>query len=95
MDNALLRHAGAPLPNGNLVALGFDPLKKPGRPGLAPFWMGGTAGILVEVTWDGKQVFRQVDLNMHHDAVKLPNGNYLYLAWEKVPKCCGKKCGAE
>src|SRR6185295_5406542 len=27
----------------------------------------------------------RIDLNMHHDALKLPNGNYLYLAWERVP----------
>jgi hypothetical protein len=79
------------LPNGNLVVVGFDPQKKPGRPGLAPFWMGGTAGFLVEMTWEGKEAFRHNDRNMHHDALRLPNGNYLYLAWEKVPPALREK----
>jgi len=73
------------LGNGNLLVTGFDPQLKPGRPGVAGLWMGGVAGILMEVSWTNQPLFRHSDLNMHHDALKLPNGNYLYLAWEPVP----------
>jgi len=58
----------------------------PGRPGLRPFAIGGFGGIIAEFTWGGDEVFRHVDLNSHHDVLKLANGNYLYLAWEPVPQ---------
>jgi hypothetical protein len=77
---------GRLLRNGNLVVIAHDPKIEEGRPGILPFRMGGVAGMLFELTWEGTVVFRHEDLNMHHDAVKLANGNYLYLAWERVPK---------
>ena len=73
------------LEDGNLLVTGFDPKQEPGRPGVAPLWMGGVAGILEEVSWAGQERFRHGDLTMHHDVLKLPNGNYLFLAWERVP----------
>lgn len=55
------------------------------RPGIPPYMMGGTQGFLHEYDWDGNLVFEHKDLTMHHDFKKLPNGNYMYLGWEKVP----------
>lgn len=78
-------------PNGNLVVIGRNDKQETGRPGLAPFEIGGAAGWLVELSWEGKLLFRHVDLKMHHDFAKLPNGNYLYLAWETVPKALQQK----
>jgi len=72
-------------PNGNLLVIANNPQVEEGRPGISPFTMGGVAGVLLEVTWEGTEIFRHQDPNMHHDAVKLANGNYLYLAWERIP----------
>lgn len=76
---------GRLLPNGNIVVLGRNDRALPGRPGVKPYEIGGAAGWLVELTWEGKLVFKHVDLAMHHDFAKLPNGHYIYLAWERVP----------
>jgi len=76
---------GRLLPNGNVLVIGHNSTQRINRPGSGKYWMGGSAGWLVELTWEGKQVFKHVDLNMHHDFARLPNGNYLYLAWEVVP----------
>jgi len=74
------------LPNGNIVVLGRSSNEDPSKPGLfLKDRMGGFCDWLVELTWEGKQVVKHVDLNMHHDFARLPNGNYLYLAWEVVP----------
>jgi len=61
------------------------------RPGVPPYPMGGTQGYLHEYDWDGNLVFEHKDLTMHHDFKKLPNGNYMYLGWEKVPVAMCKK----
>ena len=79
------------LPNGNLLFLGQSEKEPAGRPGLGKFWMGGAAGTILELDWDGKTVFQHEDLNMHHDAVRLPNGHTLYLAWERVPAVLQRK----
>jgi hypothetical protein len=47
--------------------------------------MGGAAGYLFELDWEGNIVFQYHDPYMHHDFDKLPNGNYIYIHWEKVP----------
>jgi len=78
--------SGRLLPDGNLIAIGINPKTPPNRPGFGKFWIGGAAGSIIEVSWDGKPVFRHNDLAMHHDMVKLANGHYLYLAWEQVPR---------
>ena len=82
---------GRLLPNGNVVIIGQNDQAAPQRPGVGQRWMGGAAGWIVELDWDGKKVFEHVDLKMHHDCIKLPNGNYLYTAWEPVPKALQKK----
>ena len=48
--------------------------------------IGGSAGALVELDWDGNVVWEHRDLMMHHDYVRLNNGNTLYLAWDKLPQ---------
>lgn len=71
--------------NGNLLC-GLCTTETNGeRPGLAPYNMGGTQGYLHEYDWEGNLVFEHKDLTMHHDFKKLPNGNYMYLGWERVP----------
>lgn len=82
---------GRLLPNGNVVVIGRNDTQVPGRPGVGPYEIGGVAGWLVELTWEGKRVWKHVDLAMHHDFVKLANGHVIYLAWEKVPVKLQKK----
>ncbi len=76
---------GRLLPNGHIVVIGRNDKDVAGRPGVGKYQIGGAAGWLVELDWDGKLVFKHVDLAMHHDFAVLPNGNFLYLAWERVP----------
>jgi hypothetical protein len=47
--------------------------------------IGGSAGALIELDWDGNEVWVHRDVLMHHDYVRLANGNHLYLGWEKLP----------
>ena len=42
-------------------------------------------GRMQEITWDGELVWEHLDPGQHHDARRLPNGNTLYLGWEKMP----------
>jgi hypothetical protein len=74
------------MPNGHLTAMmrctkGLDE----GRPGYGNYYMGGATGILMELDWDGNILFQYFDPTMHHDFRKLPNGNWIYVVWEKVP----------
>jgi outer membrane protein assembly factor BamB len=82
---------GRLLPSGNVVIIGRNNKGATKRPGVGKYHIGGASGWLVELDWDGKLVFKHVDLAMHHDFAKLPNGNYLYLAWEPVPPELCKK----
>lgn len=83
---------GILLPNGNLVFAGrSDKVDPPDRPGVGKYPMGGAGGWLYELDWDGNIVFQHWDPRQHHDFDKLPNGNYIYVAWEKVPKALQKK----
>lgn len=70
--------------NGNLLIIGQIGRNARNRPGFGAFWMGGAAGKIVEMTWDGKPIFSHEDLNMHHDVAKLTNGHYMYLTWERM-----------
>ena len=67
------------LPNGNLLRNGWI------RKGTATT-IGGTAGIVQEIDWDGKVVW-EYKLStptqiQHHSFYRMPNGNTLLLAWE-------------
>jgi hypothetical protein len=48
--------------------------------------IGGSAGAMIELDWDGNTLWEHRDVYQHHDYVRLPNGNTLYLAWAKMPK---------
>ena len=74
------------LPNGHLVVSLMSREKQPGRPGVGTFWLGGYTGVILELDWDGKTVFQYKDLSMHHEFVRRPNGNIIYMGWEQVPK---------
>jgi Arylsulfotransferase (ASST) len=47
--------------------------------------IGGSAGALIELDWDGNEVWLHRDVMMHHDYLRLDNGHHLYLAWDKLP----------
>ena len=77
---------GKLLPNGNIVVIGRNNKGAIKRPGVGKYHIGGASGWLVELDWNGGLVFKHIDLAMHHDFAKLPNGNYVYLAWEPLPE---------
>lgn len=58
---------------------------------------GGYAGVIrlinpdSSVEWEYK--YESPDYLSHHDAELLPNGNLLFLAWEKIPAAVAKKAG--
>ena len=82
-------HYGRLQPNGNLVALLRCTAGE--MPEANGYRMGGGAGMLVEYDWDGNVLFEHNDPYCHHDMRKLPNGNYIYVAWEKVPPDLAKR----
>ena len=84
-------HHGELKPNGNLVVICADPKAMPGRPGQAPYLMGGGMGWIYELDWESNIVFKHFDPTMHHDFSMMKNGNYLYVGWEQVPKELQKK----
>jgi hypothetical protein len=69
------------LNNGNL---GFNG-KHPDAPPCYPAWEIWHGGLFVEMTPDGKEVWRHEDLAHHHDCQWLPNGNLLYTTVEPIP----------
>lgn len=62
------------------------PASQGGGSGLA---LGGAAGGLIEMDWDGNVVWEwepgSEDGTVHHDFERLPNGNTLCNAWETIP----------
>ncbi|MFC1498169.1 aryl-sulfate sulfotransferase [Verrucomicrobiota bacterium] len=65
------------LPNTNLLLAGHvenGPLAD----------MEGAGGVIVELDWEGKEVWRYEDPYLHHACCRLDNGNTLVLKWEKV-----------
>ncbi|MBW2307747.1 MAG: aryl-sulfate sulfotransferase [Deltaproteobacteria bacterium] len=54
--------------------------------GKGKYHMSGKGGAVMEVDWNGKTVVKFYQHNAHHDTDKLPNGNYLLLLWDPVPK---------
>ena len=81
------------LPNGNLLALGTDSSLTPPTipPGTIPPFevnirrMGGGATHLQEVDWDGNLVWQYENPAIHHDFIRLPNGNTLFPEWTELP----------
>ena len=68
------------LENGNLLIQTLPPEDAQGAEKI-----GGSAGALIELDWQSEVVWEYRDVFMHHDYVRLDNGNHLYLAWEKLP----------
>ncbi|HUV08490.1 MAG TPA: aryl-sulfate sulfotransferase [Spirochaetia bacterium] len=68
---------GKLLPNGNLMWLG--------RGAGAIEELGGGATELVEVDWEGNEVWRYDDPFLHHDFVCLENGNVIVLRFVDIP----------
>ena len=81
---------GVLLESGNLLMAGIDGDRDdPDKPGSAPgykYRMGGASGYLFELDWEGNILFQYHDAYMHHDFDKLPNGNYIYVQWVKIPE---------
>lgn len=67
------------LPDGSILRTGvqFNPVFNSGA---------GGGGLIEHYSWSGDLLFRYVlssdKLHQHHDAIQLPNGNFLILAWE-------------
>lgn len=83
------------LDNGNLFVLGLEqglrPDDRPPEVGALPEpferivrRLGGNASAVREVSWDGTTVWEHGDRTMHHDCVRLANGNTVYLAWSEM-----------
>jgi len=96
------------LPGGNLLATAHvqDDTFLPGEThsrfegGVGPVLRGGTGGAIREYDWDGTLLHEYINREQHHDARKLPNGNYLYIGWEIIPaaaatRIVGGRAGTE
>jgi hypothetical protein len=83
------------LPNGNLLTLGVDlslppPVQVPFDQPPPPFSqhvrrLGGGGRNLQERDWDGNVVWEYQNEAIHHDFVRLPNGNTLLPLWAELP----------
>lgn len=69
---------GRLLPNGNLLYAGKDPA------GPLPDF-GGSAGVLLEVDWNGNLVWKYEDPYLSHDFFRMDNGNTMVIKWTPVP----------
>jgi len=78
------------LENGHLLIQTL-PVKESGE----LYQIGGSAGAMIELDRDGNTVWEHRDLTQHHDYERLPNGNTVYLAWDRIPKevCAGIRGG--
>jgi hypothetical protein len=68
------------LPDGHLLVQTLPPEDADGAEKI-----GGSAGALLELDWDGNVVWEYRDRFMHHDYQRLPNGNHLVVAWDRLP----------
>lgn len=78
------------LPSGNLL--------RAERPAIeSAIQGGGEGGRIVELTWDGEQVWTYTlcnsQLRLHHDIEPLPNGNVLAIAWKALSRDAAIKLG--
>jgi len=68
------------LPNGNL-------LRNTNTPSGRVFGSNGSTGRIEELAWDSSVVWsfsmQTSTYQLHHDAISLPNGNVLAIAWER------------
>ena len=71
------------IPNGNVLWQGRGPDIMEG--------FGGNATELVEIDWDGNEVWRYDDQYINHDFVYMDNGNILINRYIEVPKNIASK----
>jgi len=69
------------LPNGHLLVRTLPPKDADGAEQI-----GGSTAAIVELDWDGNVVWRHDDRFLHHDCVRMPNGNTLVSIWQKLPE---------
>ena len=62
--------------NGNLLVRCYDNTE--------PFTGGGYGGTLLELDWDGNEVWRYQNPVIHHDHIVLKNGNIMVIGWEEL-----------
>jgi Arylsulfotransferase (ASST) len=84
---------GRLLPSGNLLVLGTDSSVRP--PDIpertVPSFdanirrIGGNATHLIELDWDSNVVWQYENAAIHHDFVRLPNGNTLFPEFVELP----------
>ncbi len=67
------------LPNGNLLCRMKPPADVEGMQGF-----GGSSAGLFELDWDGNVLWEYNEPLLHHDFVRLPNGNTLTFVWQKL-----------
>ena len=68
---------GQLLPNGNLFSRGQQLIKSD----VGAYEAAGSADILLEMDWEGNEVWRWEHPSFHHDMYRLPNGNTLVITW--------------
>jgi hypothetical protein len=68
------------LANGRILAHSLPPAAAEGAEDI-----GGSAGALFELDRDNRVVWEYRDLYMHHDFLRLDNGNTLVICWAKIP----------
>ena len=76
-EHPLISMYGYLLESGNLLWSG--------RLEEGPQHMGGRGGLLREYAWNGEVVWEHRQIGQHHDFRRLPNGNTIFLGWEKIP----------
>ncbi|UCH25502.1 MAG: aryl-sulfate sulfotransferase [Trueperaceae bacterium] len=69
------------LANGNLLVSTLPPKEADGLEQL-----GGLQGALVELDWRGQTVWEYRNPALHHDHLRLENGDTLILTWRKLPE---------
>jgi hypothetical protein len=90
-------HKAELLDNGNLLVMGLEHSLRPAGPAPEvgappePFEarirrLGANSSLLLEVDWDGAEIWRHQDIAMHHDFKRLPNGNTLFPVWVEMPE---------
>lgn len=70
------------LPGGRLLVRG-QPLVQTDAD---VYTSGGRADILVELDWEGNELWRWEHPAFHHDMLRLPNGNTMVITWEELPE---------
>lgn len=69
------------LSNGNILCRAAPPKELQGKQGL-----NGISTSIFELDWDGNQVWEYRNEWLHHDSLRLDNGNTLVIQWERLTK---------